>query len=352
MHCCEKCLNSEYLVSIIRKNNQIGNCHFCDAHNVFVCATISLAPFIRNILTLYSKDNYAEMSVSQSIRNDFNIFSPSVKNPKSLLESILSEERNDFDDLFKGNVAIRKKGSFLSETKRIHSDWENFKEEIKTINRYHILKTINLDRLRYFFCHNSFRKIIKNNAVFYRCRISDEKGFSPDNMGNPPISKATNGRANPDGISYLYVADSLETSLYETRVSLFDYVTIGEFKLKRDLFILDLSGSKPDPIPWSENEEIENYITYIPFIQTLQKELSLPIRKRDSPMDYIPTQYISEFIKSLQYDAVQYKSSLYEGGKCLAIFDYSKLECCRTSVYEISGINLHYRNIVKNIDIC
>lgn len=34
----------------------------------------------------------------------------------------------------------------MSETKQIHSDWENFKEGIKTINRYHILKTINLNR--------------------------------------------------------------------------------------------------------------------------------------------------------------------------------------------------------------
>jgi hypothetical protein len=68
------------------------------------------------------------------------------------------------------------------------------------------------------------------------------------------------------------------------------------------LKILNLRNPKDDPIFWSEIEEIENYLIYIPFIQTLQKELSLPIRKRDKALDYIPTQYIfiSEFIKSIK----------------------------------------------------
>jgi hypothetical protein len=164
-------------------------------------------------------------------------------------------------------------------------------------------------------------------------------------MGNPPIELASSGRANPKGISYLYVADSLETSMYETRASLFDYVTVGEFKLTEDIKILNLQNPKDDPIYWSEIEEIENYLIYIPFIQTLQKELSLPIRKRDQILDYIPTQYISEFIKSLGFDGVEYQSSLNSEGYNIAIFKPEKLECFKTNVYEIKDIKLTHGKI-------
>ena len=90
-------------------------------------------------------------------------------------------------------------------------------------------------------------------------------------MGNPPTPElATAGRANPKGISYLYLTNEIKTALYETRATLFDYATIGEFQTKEDLKILNLRSIKNDPIPWAEEEAIEDFLIYIPFIQTLQ----------------------------------------------------------------------------------
>lgn len=80
-------------------------------------------------------------------------------------------------------------------------------------------------------------------------------------------------------------------------------------------------------------------------IQTLQKELSLPIRKRDKLLDYIPTQYISEFIKSLGFDGVEYQSSLKSEGYNIAIFNPEKLECIKTKIYEIKDIKLIHSGI-------
>lgn len=81
------------------------------------------------------------------------------------------------------------------------------------------------------------------------------------------------------------------------------------------------------------------------FIQTLQKEISLPIRKLDKQLDYIPTQYISEFIKSLGFDGVEYQSSLYSDGYNLAIFNPEKLDCRTTQVYEIENIEFYHKEI-------
>ena len=73
--------------------------------------------------------------------------------------------------------------------------------------------------------------------------------------------------------------------------------------------------------------------------------MSLPIRKRDQILDYIPTQYISEFIKSLGFDGVEYQSSLDSKGHNLAIFNPDKFECIDTKVYDINSIKLEFTEI-------
>ncbi len=343
MNCCVNCFNSEYLISIINADDRNGNCDFCNSINVSIYSARELAPFFRNIISLYEVNADSVFDIAQSIKKDFNLTTNLVDNNKLLFEAIFVDEEEILTELFNSNVSSEIKIELISETNQIHSIWKEFKEEIKSVNRYHINNTIDLKKLANFFNHESFYKTIKKGRIFYRCRVSDKIGFTINQMGNPPNELASGGRANPKGISYLYIADKLETSLYETRASLFDYVTVGEFRLNEDLKILNLRNPKDDPIPWSENEAIEDFLTYVPFIQTLQKEISLPIRKRDKQLDYIPTQYISEFIKSLGFDGVEYQSSLFAEGYNLAIFNPDKLECINTKVYEIEYIKLHHK---------
>lgn len=345
MNCCVECFTSPYIISIISGNDSIGNCDFCKTEQTSIYPARELVPFFRNILSLYYLDENSTKQIAQSIKDDFNILSDSIANPADLFEAIFTNEMEEFGRLFQGNVSSRINTLFVTESNQIHNVWNEFKEEIKFINRYHIKNTINLKKLETFFRHESFFRTIKPGRIFFRCRISDKDGFTCKKMRNPPIKLASSGRANPEGISYLYVADSIETSMYETRASLFDYVTIGEFKLREDLKILNLRNPKDDPIYWSEIEEIEDFLIYIPFIQTLQKELSLPIRKRDKLLDYIPTQYISEFIKSLGFDGVEYQSSLFSNGYNIAIFNPKKLECYSSCVYEIKNIELNHEKI-------
>lgn len=345
MNCCINCFTSAYLISIINGDDRTGKCDFCKTKNTSIYSARELSPFFRNIISLYVKDNNSNSKISDSLKEDFNVISENVSNPIDLLKAIFSDELDVFESVFNNNVSLKLKPFLETQANDIHNVWNDFKQEIKFVNRYHIQNTINLEKLETFFLHESFYRNIKKGRIFFRCRVSDKIGFPCEKMGNPPIDLATSGRANPKGISYLYVADSLETSIYETRASLFDYATVGEFKLTEDIKILNLRNPKDDPIYWSEIEEIENYLIYIPFIQTLQKELSLPIRKRDKELDYIPTQYISEFIKSLGFDGVEYQSSLKSEGYNIAVFNSEKLECFKTNVYEIKDIKLTHEKI-------
>jgi hypothetical protein len=341
------------LTNIIQSNKEEGDCSFCNTKNTNTYLANELLDFFRSIFNLYKVDKNSSTTLWNSINQDFEIIEKNcLANSELLFKAIAINEYSDFSDLFQNNVSLKSKDILEIKSSEIHSIWNSFKEVIKYQNRFHISKTnlIDLEQLKLFFMDEgeTFIKYIKKGRCFYRCRISTKKGFENKKMGNPPNKLATSGRANPKGISYLYLGNSIETTLYETRASLFDYVSVGKFKLKEDIKILDLRNPDYDIIPWSENDFIDTYIIYSSFIKTLQAEISLPIRKQDKELDYIPTQYISEYIKSLGFDGVEYQSSLDKEGYNLAIFNPKKFKCTETKVYDINNIKLDYTEIKKS----
>lgn len=68
-------------------------------------------------------------------------------------------------------------------------------------------------------------------------------------------------------------------------------------------------------------------------------------RRSDSPLDYVPTQYITDFVKSIihdgnpEYAGIEYKSVMHNGGYNLALFDPDLFECIQTEVYAIDTID-------------
>ncbi|WP_410479029.1 RES family NAD+ phosphorylase [Pedobacter gandavensis] len=72
----------------------------------------------------------------------------------------------------------------------------------------------------------------------------------------------------------------------------------------------------------------------------MEHELSRPVRKQDVHLDYLPTQYLCEFIKSLGFDGVEYKSAMNSNGYNLAIFTDKKLDCVDAIFHRVT--NLQY----------
>ena len=136
---------------------------------------------------------------------------------------------------------------------------------------------------------------------------------------------------NTEGISYLYLAGDLETTLYEVRASLFDYVSVGTFKLDDNIKVVNLSEKTYDIFRQAELETLDELI----FIRKLEEELSKPRRRSDSELDYLPTQYLSELIKSMGYDGIEFKSSLNKKGLNLVIFNPEKFRCIEVKLYDI-----------------
>ena len=126
--------------------------------------------------------------------------------------------------------------------------------------------------------------------------------------------------------------------MYEARATFLDYVSIGKYKLKKDIKVISLLTSS-QVSPWG-NISLDEYVKNKSFLNKLEHDLAKPLRRQDNELDYLPTQYLCEYIKSLGYDGVEYSSSLDEDGINLVIFNDEKLECNSVEVYEISKIKI------------
>jgi hypothetical protein len=159
-------------------------------------------------------------------------------------------------------------------------------------------------------------------------------------MGAPPKGKRTAGRVNPEGISILYLSSDKVTVINEVRANAFDYISIGKFRAKRDFTVANLSGvGKLSPFVFTG--ELEKYAINRRVFQEIAVAIAKPLRRNDSPLEYLPTQYISEFIRKPRkenYDGVKFASTLRKSGYNIAAFDDSLFECVEVKTVEVSEV--------------
>jgi hypothetical protein len=248
-------------------------------------------------------------------------------------------------------------------------DWQEFTKYLSETNRF-----ILSDYWREFI-ENVVRtshkrtKRLKKDTTLFRARIGvssiefdegDEQPcpISPLEMGAPPKQLAKAGRLNSEGIPFLYLATKIDTAVSEVRPWIGSELTIGFFKILSDLRIVDTSNDKPKyffslyefvnpngqdfdirkrPIDSYTSAEKEEYIW-----GDINSAFSRPISPSDSPLKYLPTQYLSEKLKTEGYDGIAYKSSLSSEGYNVALFDPQKAKCTGCRMYEIKQVKYEF----------
>ena len=141
-------------------------------------------------------------------------------------------------------------------------------------------------------------------------------------MGAPPRERATHGRANPAGIPYLYLASDKQTAASEIRPHPGEVVCVAEFKAPDTLSLVDVSRPRVtvSPFSLSSENEVAQMRGDLDFLEFFGEELARPVIPQAAAIDYIPSQYLCEFIKDCGYDGVLYCSSVSAGFN-LALFD-------------------------------
>lgn len=233
------------------------------------------------------------------------------------LRYILDDESKDFlnsiIDTCEGRTQTLKKGSFVMRAQNGHNLRPYYQEDPDTGEKIHVDD---------FECPYSFKRM------------------------KPLENSASEGRANSKGIPCLYVATDKETAMSEIRPWLGSVMSVGTFKLTRDLRIILFATESEESIhnysyyfsEPSEEEIIKSVWFYI------DNAFSKPTKTSDLKSDYAPTQIISEFIKSKGYDGIAYRSSL-GGGHNIALFDLESADIILCSLFQASKINFEFESV-------
>lgn len=244
-------------------------------------------------------------------------------------------------------ISLGDKVSYNDEILSVKATWETLKDEIKNRRRFNI-DTISLDNLGWSTFLDDARRPLDAGDSYYRARMLGGKPdlFTPDKMGAPDAQHSTAGRANPEGIPYLYLSSGSLTTLYEVRATYLDRVAVGEFHIKggNTVTVMDFAGDGPK-IPLIDNDLTAGMKIRM-LVKVISDDLSTPMRSFYSPVEYVPTQFICEYIRyKYDVDGISFNSSLHKGGVNYVIFKPELFECVDVAGKEVCTLELDCKDI-------
>ena len=190
-------------------------------------------------------------------------------------------------------------------------------------NRWFLDTPIDLERLAEMLellvtLAETFKEI---TSLWHRARLlSDDRRLSLEEMGAPPANLAGHGRANPAGIPYLYLGSTEIAALSEVRPHTGQEACVATFQVE-PLKVVDLRDPRKSVSPFilEGAEQILSLRSGLPLLERLGEELTKPVQPHSAAFEYIPSQYLCEFIKKRGYKGVIYRSSVSDGVN-LALF--------------------------------
>lgn len=199
--------------------------------------------------------------------------------------------------------------------------WNEIKNELRgnrrfLMDEYIAFKGINWKSV--FVANDHLSK----GDVYFRGRTNKEKDkpFTDErDLTAPEPQFATPGRVNTHGIPHLYLTESQETVMYELRAVTGDQISIGEFEIDNDLDVLNFT-KKEDlyNLYVSDNyDTLRQAVQRQILLHEISKDMSKPVRRYDDPdLDYLPTQFVCEYIRIImKEDGIIFESSQKGDGR-------------------------------------
>ena len=203
--------------------------------------------------------------------------------------------------------------------------------------------------------------LLKQGDVLYRARKNEvvkKDGRHqpsvdpwPAEEMTPSLNMNSEGRANPYNITMMYLASSEETAIAEVRPDVGFPVTVGEFKVVKELKLVDFVSLRPS---WSWyyklTDDDENLWL------NLSNDYSRPLYKEEQQINYLQTQVIAEYFKDQGFDGLIYQSQFKaqkisskgeDIAKNFVIFDLKTVECIKTEVWKISEQSVLVEKFIK-----
>jgi len=229
--------------------------------------------------------------------------------------------------------------------------WSSFADEVIYHNRFHPSHPLLLFLRDYLHTHVAH---LGSGTILYRARVIDYdkqdaentgivkfihneewgafEGYDEKNSYVPPAVVVSAGRANPERIVYLYAAKEIITAIGETRPRIFDHISVAKIQLLKDIKLADFT-----------------HVTYSDEMTEEQAKINQIIHAFSRPckdaVDYIPTQFIAEYVKTLGFDGIAFNSSFVPGGTNLTIFFPDVAKAIASAPYRMDSIIYRARRI-------
>ena len=94
------------------------------------------------------------------------------------------------------------------------------------------------------------------------------------------------------------------------------------------------------PFILSDAEEISQLRADLPLLERLGEELTKPVLPSGAAFEYIPSQYLCEFIKKSGFDGVLYRSSVSDGMN-FALFRPDTAVGIDVSILNVDRVSVH-----------
>lgn len=352
--CCIECFNDDFLIEHIIDNGQAGDCDYHKKSHPHCIDTDELQEMFMPVANLYTPiedfmwtedmrriaDEGSGEFIWDKLNDDWNIFNDSLDYGQiiELTKDILGSSNPKDGDGYRvdSNVVDEEEyiGIDLERNEEHKQEWEDFCHELKHGNRYFPEKTFRILENVIPHCEDGIEK----DEFFFRARINDGHSKWPcGQMGKPPMEKTKHGRGNPEGISYLYLATTAQTAMKEVRPNIHDHLTVAKFRFKNDARIINLTSRWVIDSPFKHGDKLKSVLDSLYPIRLLKESLSTPIDLHKASLDYLPTQYLCEFIKKKGYAGLMYISSFSPRDCNLLIYDEGLVSCEGTELYKFSG---------------
>lgn len=198
------------------------------------------------------------------------------------------------------------------------------------------------------------RATIEADKVLWRAQLGHDWELVKDNQDEaiempcayppgrmlPLLHGASEGRANPKGIPYVYLATEKNTALAEVRPWMGAKVSVGTFKTVRSLQIIDCSIHHTGWKVYFQEPPLDEMIDAV--WADIDRAFSRPVTQNDKVADYAPTQILAEFFRTCSFDGLAYKSTLGEGIN-IALFDRDAVELVKCELFETSSIKFEFQ---------
>ena len=236
-------------------------------------------------------------------------------------------------------------------------DFEFFEKDVKYKNRF-VHSPFVVEFLNNIRATLPLRKtILPASSILYRSQLGYREyeqdgeiivaGYKPDRMKPIPF-KSAEGRANPKGISYLYLSSDENTSAAELRPNLGQNLSSAKFRINKDLYLVNCYSvnrhyNHIECIfnPPQSQDEISNAIWSM-----INNAFTKPVTNNDAASDYVPTQFLAEFFRSEGFDGICCKSGQGDGYNYI-LFNLDNADMISCTVLETKLIRYDFSEITN-----